>query len=191
MFETYDRFLKAWFTVFPDCGVYDNNEANPEDSPNLFDVRQSVISKYNFVYRYDDLSEFDEFPTKVERVITKPKTVAITSSTISKPISFAEANKRINDLVESKQFNNDFNSAINKAGATLSQLNGEDRDSIAIKYGAENLESGDLKAKMDADYKIFQNGMKEKNKELNNIIGKLNTNDRTVKSFGFTLNRSK
>ena len=44
---------------------------------------------------------------------------------------------------------------------------------------------------MDADYKIFQNGMKEKNKELNSIIGKLNTNDRTVKSFGFTLNRSK
>ena len=124
-------------------------------------------------------------------MITKPKTVAITSSTISKPISFAEANKKINDLVESKQFNNDFNTAINKAGATLSQLNGEDRSSIATKYGAENLESGDLKAKMDADYKIFQNGMKEKNKELNNIIGKLDTNDRTVKSFGFTLNRSK
>ena len=191
MFETYDRFLKAWFTVFPDCGVYDNNESNTEDSPNLFDVRQSVKSKFRFVYRYDDLSLFDEFPTKVERVITRPTTIAKTSSTIDKPISIAEANERVADLVESKKFNNDISSAINKAGATLAQLNGEDRDAISTKYGAENLESGDLKAKMDADYKIFQNGMKEKNKELNSIIGKLNTNDRTVKSFGFTLNRSK
>ncbi len=191
MFETYDRFLKAWFTVFPDCGVYDHNEANTESSPNLFDVRQSVKSKFRFVYRYDDLSLFDEFPTKTQRVITKPTTIAKTSSTIEKPISIADANQRVADLVESKKFNNDVNSAINKAGATLAQLNGEDRDAISTKFGAENLESGDLKAKMDADYKIFQNGMKEKNKELNNIIGKLNTNDTTVKSFGFTLNRSK
>ena len=191
MFETYDRFLKAWFTVFPDCGVYDHSEANTDSSPNLFDVRQSVKSKFRFVYRYDDLSLFDEFPTKMERVITKPTTIAKTSSTIEKPISIAEANERVADLVESKKFNNDISSAINKAGATLAQLNGEDRDAISTKYGAENLESGDLKAKMDADYKIFQNGMKEKNKELNSIIGKLNTNDRTVKSFGFTLNRSK
>ena len=191
MFETYDRFLKAWFTVFPDCGVYDHSEANTDSSPNLFDVRQSVKSKFRYVYRYDDLSLFDEFPTKMERVITKPTTIAKTSSTIEKPISIAEANERVADLVESKKFNNDISSAINKAGATLAQLNGEDRDAISTKYGAENLESGDLKAKMDADYKIFQNGMKEKNKELNSIIGKLNTNDRTVKSFGFTLNRSK
>ena len=191
MFETYDRFLKAWFTVFPDCGVYDHSEANTDSSPNLFDVRQSVKSKFRFVYRYDDLSLFDEFPTKMERVITRPTTIAKTSSTIEKPISIAEANERVADLVESKKFNNDISSAINKAGATLAQLNGEDRDAISTKYGAENLESGDLKAKMDADYKIFQNGMKEKNKELNSIIGKLNTNDRTVKSFGFTLNRSK
>ena len=192
MFETYDRFLKAWFTVFPDCGVYDHSESNATyGSPNLFDVRQSVKSKFRFVYRYDDLSLFDEFPTKVERVITRPTTIAKTSSTIEKPITIAEANQRVADLVESKKFNNDISSAINKAGATLAQLNGEDRNAISTKYGAENLESGDLKAKMDADYKIFQNGMKEKNKELNSIIGKLNTNDRTVKTFGFTLNRSK
>ena len=84
MFETYDRFLKAWFTVFPDCGVYGNNESRPSDPPNTFDVRQSIKSKYRFVYRYDDLSDLDEFPTKVERVITKPKTIAKTSSTITK-----------------------------------------------------------------------------------------------------------
>ena len=60
---------------------------------------------------------------------------------------------------------------------------------ILNQQQADALEEAEVK--MDADYKIFQNGMKEKNKELNSIIGKLNTNDRTVKSFGFTLNRSK
>mgnify|MGYP004451951729 FL=1 len=192
MFETYDRFLKAWFTVFPDCGVYGNNESRPSDPPNTFDVRQSIKSKYRFVYRYDDLSDLDEFPTKVERVITKPKTIAKTSSTITKPISFAEANQQVTDLVESKRFNNDVTSIFNKAGAAMASLNGEDMNAAAAKFGAENLPKNDLKAQFDKDYKTFQSGMKERNKELNNIIGKVNTNNSTVKSFAnkITENRS-
>ncbi len=191
MFETYDRFLKAWFTVFPDCGVYGNHESS-SDVINTFDVRQSVKSKYRFVYRYDDLSEFDEFPTKVERAITKPKIIAKTSSTISKPISFAEANQQVTDLLESKRFNNDVTSIFNKAGAAMASLNGEDMNAAAAKFGAENLPKNDLKAQFDADYKTFQSGMKERNKELNNIIGKVNTNSSTVKSFAnkITENRS-
>ena len=192
MFETYDRFLKAWFTVFPDCGVYGNNESSTINQPNTFDVRQSVKSKYRFVYRYDDLSDLDEFPTKVERVITKPKTIAKTSSTITKPISFAEANQQVTDLVESKRFNNDVTSIFNKAGAAMASLNGEDMNAAAAKFGAENLPKNDLKAQFDKDYKTFQSGMKERNKELNDIIGKVNTNSSTVKSFAnkITENRS-
>ena len=191
MFETYDRFLKAWFTVFPDCGVYGNHESS-SDVINTFDVRQSVKSKYRFVYRYDDLSDLDEFPTKVERVITKPKTIAKTSSTISKPISYAEANQQVTDLLESKRFNNDVTSIFNKAGAAMASLNGQDMNAAAAKYGAENLPKNDLKAQFDKDYKTFQSGMKERNKELNNIIGKVNTNNSTVKSFAnkITQNRS-
>ena len=189
MFETYDRFLKAWFTVFPDCGVYASNEIS-DRSQNTFDVRQSAKSKFRFVYRYDDLSELNEFPTKVERVITKPTTIAKTSSTITKPISFAEANQNIKETLESKEFNDDLNGAINKAGAALAELNGEERNAIATKFGAENLPQGDLKAKMDADFKIFQSGMKEKNKQLNSIIGKVNTDSTSVKTFANKLRRS-
>ena len=189
MFETYDRFLKAWFTVFPDCGVYGISEVSNR-TQNSFDVRQSVKSKFRFVYRYDDLSELDEFPTKVERVITKPTTIAKTSSTITKPISIAEANQNIKETLESKEFNDDLDGAINKAGAALAQLNGEERNAIATKFGAENLPQGDLKAKMDADFKTFQAGMKEKNKQLNSIIGKVNTDNTSVKTFANKLRRS-
>lgn len=189
MFETYDRFLKAWFTVFPDCGVYASNEIS-DRAQNSFDVRQSAKSKFRFVYRYDDLSELDEFPTKVERVITKPTTIAKTSSTITKPISFAEANQNIKETLESKEFNDDLNATINKAGAALAELNGEERNAIATKFGAENLPEGDLKAKMDADFKTFQSGMKEKNKQLNSIIGKVNTDSTSVKTFANKLRRS-
>ena len=189
MFETYDRFLKAWFTVFPDCGVYGNGETSVDGGINSFDVRQSVKSKYRFVYRYENLGLLDEFPTKVERVITRPTTIAKTSSTITKPVTFAEANQNIKETLESKEFNDDINSAINKAGAALAQLNGEERDAVATKFGAENLQKGDLKAKMDADFKIFQAGMKEKNKELNSIIGKVNTDDTSVKTFADKLRR--
>ena len=188
MFETYDRFLKAWFTVFPDCGVYGNNEVS-STSHNTFDVRQTVKSKFRFVYRYDDLSELNEFPTKVERVITKPTTIAKTSSTTTKPITFAEANKNIKEALESKKFNDDVDAAANKAGAALAQLNGEERNAIATKFGAENLPQSDLKAKMDTDFKNAQSFMKEKNKQLNSIIGKTNTDNISVKTFADKLRR--
>ena len=60
---------------------------------------------------------------------------------------------------------------------------------VHTKTGKEKL---DLKAQFDKDYKTFQSGMKERNKELNNIIGKVNTNSSTVKSFAnkITENRS-
>ena len=189
MFETYNKFLKAWFSVFPDCGVYASNEVS-DTAQNSFDVRQSVKSKFRFVYRYDDLSKLNEFPTKVERVITKPTIIAKTSSTITKPVTFAEANQNIKETLESKEFNADVNRAFNKAGAALAQLNGEEKNAIATKFGAENLPKGDLKAKMDADFKIFQKGMKEKNKQLNSIIGKVNTDNTSVKTFANKLRRT-
>ena len=68
-------------------------------------------------------------------------------------------------------------------------MNGEERNAIATKFGAENLQKGDLKAKMDTDFKIFQAGMKEKNKELNSIIGKVNTDDTSIKTFADKLRR--
>lgn len=188
MFETYDRFLKAWFTVFPDCGVYGNSEVD-STSQNTFDVRQTVKSKFRFVYRYDDLSELTEFPTKLERVITKPTTIATTSSTITKPVTFAEANQNIKEVLESKEFNDDVDAAANKAGAALAQLNGEERNAIATKFGAENLPQSDLKAKMDTDFKNAQSFMKEKNKQLNSIIGKTNTDNTSVKTFADKLRR--
>ncbi len=188
MFETYDRFLKAWFTVFPDCGVYGNSEVK-STSQNTFDVRQTVKSKFRFVYRYDDLSELTEFPTKLERVITKPTTIAKTSSTITKPVTFAEANQNIKEVLESKEFNDDVDAAANKAGAALAQLNGEERNAIATKFGAENLPQSDLKAKMDTDFKNAQSFMKEKNKQLNSIIGKTNTDNTSVKTFADKLRR--
>ena len=182
-FETYDRFLKAWFAVFPDCGVYANEESTTRPVKNSFDVRQSVKSKFRYEYRYDNLDDLDEFPTKVERVITRPTVIAKTSSTNQKPISFAEANKQITDTLESKRFNNDVTSIFNKAGAAMASLNGDDMNAAAAKYGAENLPKNDLKAQFDKDYQTFQSGMKERNKELNKIIGKVNTNNSTVKSF--------
>ena len=189
MFETYDRFLKAWFTVFPDCGVYGTSEVSNR-TQNTFDVRQTAKSKFRFVYRYDDLSELNEFPNKVERAITKPTTIATTSSTITKPVTFAEANKNIKEVLESEEFNNDVDGAFNKAGAALAQLNGEERNAIATKFGAENLPQSDLKAKMDTDFKNAQSFMKEKNKQLNSIIGKTNTDNTSVKTFADKL-RSK
>lgn len=190
MFETYDRFLKAWFTVFPDCGVYGNGETDEYGGINSFDVRQSVKSKYRFVYRYENLDLLNEFPTKVQRVITRPPTIAKTSSTITKPVTFAEANQNIKEVLESKEFNDDLNSAFDKAGAALAQLNGEERNATATKFGAENLPQSDLKAKMDTDFKNAQLFMKEQNKQINSIIGKTNTNDTSVKTFADIL-RSK
>ena len=43
---------------------------------------------------------------------------------------------------------------------------------------------------MDADFKTFQAGMKEKNKQLNSIIGKVNTDNTSVKTFANKLRRS-
>ena len=190
MFETYDRFLKAWFAVFPDCGVYATSEVS-NDVQNTFDVRQTVKSKFRFVYRYDDLSELDEFPTKVERAITRPTKIATTSSTINKPIPLSEANQNINDLLESNRINNDANSLMKKAGGALALLNGESRNAAAAKFGAENLPKNDVKAQFDKDYKTFQAGMKQRNKEINNIVNKLNTNNTTVKTFGNELNKNR
>ena len=189
-FETYDRFLKAWFAVFPDCGVYASSEVS-SDLPNTVDVRQSVKSKFRFVYRYDDLSELDEFPTKLQRAITKPSKIATTSSTINKPIPLSEANQNINDLLESNRINNDANSLMKKAGSALALLDGESRNAAAAKFGAENLPKNDVKAQFDKDYKTFQAGMKQKNKEINNIVNKLNTNSQTVKTFGNELNKNR
>ena len=189
-FETYDRFLKAWFAVFPDCGVYASSEVS-SDLPNTVDVRQSVKSKFRFVYRYDDLSELDEFPTKLQRAITKPSKIATTSSTINKPIPLSEANQNINDLLESNRINNDANSLMKKAGSALALLDGESRNAAAAKFGAENLPKNDVKAQFDKDYKTIQAGMKQKNKEINNIVNKLNTNSQTVKTFGNELNKNR
>jgi len=189
-FETYDRFLKAWFTVFPDCGVYGSSEAS-DRVQNTFNVRQNVKSKYRFVYRYDDLTDLDEFPPKLQTAVTRPATIAKTSSTISKPVSYAEANKTITDLAESKRFNNDVNGMFKKAGAALASLNGDSRNAISDKFGAENLPDGDLKANFDTDYKAAQAKMKENNKLINNIVNKVNTDANSVKTLGSTLKQNR
>lgn len=189
-FETYDRFLKSWFTVFPDCGVYATSEAS-DRTQNTFDVRQNVKSKYRFVYRYNDLTDLDEFPPKIQTAVTKPAIIAKTSSTISKPVSYAEANKTITDLAESKRFNNDVNGMFKKAGAAMASLNGDSRNAISDKFGAENLPDGDLKAKFDTDYKAAQAKMKENNKLINNIVNKVNTDVNSVKTLGSTLKQNR
>jgi len=189
-FETYDRFLKAWFTVFPDCGVYGTSEAS-DRVVNTFDVRQNVKSKYRFVYRYDDLTDLDEFPPKLQTAVTRPAIIAKTSSTIQKPVSYADANKTITDLAESKRFNNDVNGMFKKAGAALASLNGDSRNAISDKFGAENLPDGDLKAKFDTDYKAAQAKMKENNKLINNIVNKVNTDANSVKTLGSTLKQNR
>ena len=189
-FETYDRFLKAWFAVFPDCGVYSSNDADAL-SQNTFDVKQNIKSKYRFVYRYDDLTNLNEFPSKLQTAITKPATIAKTSSSITKPVSYAEANKTITNLAESKRFNNDINGMFKKAGAAIGSLNGESRTALSSKFGAENLPDGDVKAQFDADYKAAQAKMKENNKLLNNIINKVNTDINSVKTFSSTLNQNR
>jgi len=189
-FETYDRFLKAWFTVFPDCGVYGTSEAS-DRVVNTFDVRQNVKSKYRFVYRYDDLTDLDEFPPKLQTAVTRPATIAKTSSTIQKPVSYAEANKTITDLAESKRFNNDINGMFKKAGAALASLNGDSKNAISDKFGAENLPDGDLKANFDTDYKAAQAKMKENNKLINNIVNKVNTDANSVKTLGSTLKQNR
>ena len=189
-FETYDRFLKAWFTVFPDCGVYGTSEAS-DRVVNTFDVRQNVKSKYRFVYRYDDLTDLDEFPPKLQTAVTRPATIAKTSSTIQKPISYAEANKNITDLLESKRFNNDVNGIFKKMGVASASLNGDSRNAISSKAGAENLPDGDLKTKFDTDYKAAQAKMKENGKLMNNIVNKVNTDVNSVKTLGSTLKQNR
>lgn len=189
-FETYDRFLKAWFTVFPDCGVYGTSEAS-DRVINTFDVRQNVKSKYRFVYRYDDLTDLDEFPPKLQTAVTRPATIAKTSSTIQKPISYAEANKNITDLLESKRFNNDVNGIFKKMGVASASLNGDSRNAISSKAGAENLPDGDLKTKFDTDYKAAQAKMKENGKLMNNIVNKVNTDINSVKTLGSTLKQNR
>ena len=189
-FETYDRFLKAWFTVFPDCGVYGTSEAS-DRVVNTFNVRQNVKSKYRFVYRYDDLTDLDEFPPKLQTAVTRPAIIAKTSSTIQKPISYAEANKNITDLLESKRFNNDVNGIFKKMGVASASLNHDSRNAFSSKSGAENLPDGDLKTKFDTDYKAAQAKMKENSKLMNNIVNKVNTDINSVKTLGSTLKQNR
>ena len=94
-------------------------------------------------------------------------------------------------MLESNRINNDANSLIKKAGGALALLNGESRNAAAAKFGAENLPKNDVKAQFDKDYKTFQAGMKQRNKEINNIVNKLNTNNTTVKTFGNELNKNR
>ena len=189
-FETYDRFLKAWFTVFPDCGVYSTSEAS-DRVRNTFDVRQNIRSKYRFVYRYDDLTNLDEFPPKLQTAVTKPAIIASTSSTITKPISYSSSNAAITELDESRRLNNDINGAIKKAGAAIDLLNGESLSAVAAKRGAENLPDGDVKANFDRDYKAAQAKMKENNELINKIIGRTNTDANSVKTLGSTLKQNR
>jgi len=189
-FETYDRFLKAWFTVFPDCGVYAHDEQG-KTGAHTFDVRQNIRSKYRFVYRYDDLTNLDEFPPKLQTTVTKPAIIASTSSTITKPISYSSSNAAITELAESKRLNNDVNGAFKKAGAAIASLNGDSRTAISNKFGAENLPDGDVKANFDRDYKAAQAKMKENNKLINNIVNKVNTDANSVKTLGSTLKQNR
>ena len=73
----------------------------------------------------------------------------------------------------------------------MALLNAERRNATAAKYGAENLPKNDVKAQFDKDYKTFQAGMKQRNKEINNIVNKLNTNNQTVKTFGNQLSKNR
>ena len=189
-FETYDRFLKAWFTVFPDCGVYAHTEQG-KTGAHTFDVRQNIRSKYRFVYRYDDLTNLDEFPPKLQTAVTKPAIIASTSSTITKPISYSSSNAAITELSESRRLNNDVNGAIKKAGAAIASLNGDSKNAISNKFGAENLPDGDVKANFDRDYKAAQAKMKENNKLINNIVNKVNTDANSVKTLGSTLKQNR
>lgn len=190
-FETYDRFLKAWFTVFPDCGVYPHIAQNDDGQPNTFDIKQNIRSKYRFVYRYDDLTGLNEFPPKLQTAVTKPATIASTSSTISKSVSYTDANKTISDLADSKRINNDINGAIKKAGAAIALLNGGSRDAAKAKFGAENLPDGDVKANLDRDYKAAQAKIKENNQIINRIVNKANTDANSVKTLGSTLKQNR
>ena len=78
-----------------------------------------------------------------------------------------------------------------KAGAALASLNGDSRNAISDKFGAENLPDGDLKTKFDTDYKAAQAKMKENNKLINNIVNKVNTDANSVKTLGSTLKQNR
>ena len=183
----FDQFLQAWFTVFKEGGpVYARYEYDLEDGDSydvLAKIRVGIPSKYNIVYRYGDISDFDEFPSKIQTSITKPTKIAEPSSIGTKPKDVAQQNDAISEEAFQKKLNNDLESAFNYMGATTDSLNGVSRDEIIAKRGAQFLPDGDPKAKLDADFAKAENHLDNLSKSINKYYKNANANFKTIEQY--------
>ena len=75
--------------------------------------------------------------------------IAKANVAISKPLDIDKANANITETIESKQFQEDLNTAINKFGSAFGSMQGISRDKLEAEFGAKNLPVGDLKQQLD------------------------------------------
>ena len=66
------------------------------------------------------------------------------------PLDIDKANADIIETIESKQFQEDLGTAINRFGSAFGSMQGVSRDKLEAEFGAKNLPVGNLKQQLDA-----------------------------------------
>ena len=184
-YETFDGFIKKWINVFPGGEVFGDYELdNRYKGPN-FNVKERVSSKYKKEFLVADPSALEEMPSKEELNLVRPKNIAKSNVAISKPLDFDKINDEITETLESKQFQEDLDAAINKFGAASGSLQGVSRDKLEAEFGAKNLPVGNLKEKLDSKIAEANTTLGLDKGTIDSITGKL------TKSKSLDLNTAK
>ena len=149
-YETFDKFIKKWITVFPGGEVFGDYELdNRYKGPN-FNVKERVSSKYKKEFLVANPAAREEMPCKEELNLVRPKNIAKANVAIGKPLDIDKANADIIETIESKQFQEDLGTAINRFGSAFGSMQGVSRDKLEAEFGAKNLPVGNLKQQLDA-----------------------------------------
>ena len=85
-------------------------------------------------------------------------------------------NAEITETLESKQFQEDLDGAINKFGASMGSLQGVSRDKLEAEFGAKNLPVGNLKQQLDAKISEANTTLGIDKGTIDSITGKLTKN---------------
>ena len=172
-YETFDGFIKKWINVFPGGEVFADYELdNRYKGPN-FNVKERISSKYKKEFLVADPSALEEMPSKEELSLIRPKNIAKANVAISKPVDFDKVNDEITEALESKQLQEDIDTAINKFGASMGSLQGVSRDKLEAQFGAKNLPVGNLKQQLDGRISKASTTLGINKGTIDSITGKL------------------
>ena len=163
--DTYDVLRRDWFGAFEGLHIDSYKKINYVDGYkiNLKNIQDKEIKNKKFLngnskknlwfvniggYDPSSMQEKHEFGLVVASSKLEAKNIAKSNVAISKVPDLDKINAEITETLESKQFQEDLDGAINKFGASMGSLQGVSRDKLEAEFGAKNLPVGNLKQKI-------------------------------------------